>query len=254
MQDGYTGDIGDFGKHGLLRALAGAPVDRPYRLGVVWYRTPDESALGDGGFVQYLLPQAEAKFRPCDPRLYDALRALVMIGNRSLAGIRVREILPPDTIFYESLLSYAGAPRGRRLAIREAWCDQALIATAPCDLVFLDPDNGLRWQPLRGQAVERKSAHIEELRPYCERDQSVVVYHHLGRQPHDEQMAHWARTLLETLGLPHAPIALRFAPRSPRAFFVLPAAAHRATIAHAVGEFLAGPWGSLFPPDQAIGI
>ena len=254
MQDGYTGDIGDYAKHGLLRALAGTPDDRPYRLGVVWYRTPDETALGDGRFVEYLLPTAEAEFRPCDPPLYDALRALVMTGNRSIAATRNREILPLETIYYESLLSYMGVSKGRRLAIRAAWCDQAVIATTPCDIVFLDPDNGLRSKPLSGKPVECKSAHIEELRPYCDRGQSVIVYHHLYRQQHGKQMAEWADTLQEVLGLEQSPIALRFARRSPRAYFVLPSAAHRPTITRAIREFLAGPWGSLFPPEQAFGV
>lgn len=39
MQDRYTGDIGDYGKRGLLHCLA---VAGP-RVGVNWYRTPDES-------------------------------------------------------------------------------------------------------------------------------------------------------------------------------------------------------------------
>lgn len=39
MQDKFVADIGDFGKYGLLRTLAGIePKARPgYRLGVVWY-------------------------------------------------------------------------------------------------------------------------------------------------------------------------------------------------------------------------
>ena len=45
MQDQYVGDIGDFGKYGLLRHLTGmrgdaAPEDA-LRLGVVWYLFPD---------------------------------------------------------------------------------------------------------------------------------------------------------------------------------------------------------------------
>ena len=42
MQDRYAGDIGDFGKFGLLRALSSAGLS----IGVNWYRTiPSASEL-----------------------------------------------------------------------------------------------------------------------------------------------------------------------------------------------------------------
>ena len=43
MQNRYTGDIGDFAKYGLLRALCPG-----HRLGVAWYLYPDESHNEDG--------------------------------------------------------------------------------------------------------------------------------------------------------------------------------------------------------------
>lgn len=48
MQDRYTGDIGDYGKLGLLRCLAASGL----RVGVNWYRTPDEDHNEDGKFIQ----------------------------------------------------------------------------------------------------------------------------------------------------------------------------------------------------------
>ena len=41
MQDRYAGDVGDFMKFGLLRAVSGGVL--PLRLGVNWYLTGDES-------------------------------------------------------------------------------------------------------------------------------------------------------------------------------------------------------------------
>src|SRR5271155_819738 len=43
MQDRYVGDVGDFGKYALLRALAGVPGPITVRLAIVWCRFPDES-------------------------------------------------------------------------------------------------------------------------------------------------------------------------------------------------------------------
>ena len=80
MQDRYFGDIGDFAKYGLLRAVtAGEP---PLRLAVLWYLVPDESHNKDGRHIDYLEPTPEnlARFRACDPELYDRLGDLVRAG------------------------------------------------------------------------------------------------------------------------------------------------------------------------------
>ena len=84
MQDRYVGDVGDFGKYGLLRYLTGqreAPStsDMPMRLGVVWYLYPDESHNADGKYTGYLddTLSNHARFRACDPDLYDTMRRLV---------------------------------------------------------------------------------------------------------------------------------------------------------------------------------
>ena len=54
MQDRYAGDLGDFLKLGLLRYLVAATDGRPaLRLGVVWYRVPDEAHNADGKHVAY---------------------------------------------------------------------------------------------------------------------------------------------------------------------------------------------------------
>lgn len=45
MQNRYTGDIGDFGKLGLLRQLQ---LNTRLSIGVNWYLIPDESHNRDG--------------------------------------------------------------------------------------------------------------------------------------------------------------------------------------------------------------
>ena len=60
MQDRYAGDIGDFVKLGLLRALSPGR-----KLGIAWYRFPDEDHNGDGRHVGYLdRPEAYSSFDP----------------------------------------------------------------------------------------------------------------------------------------------------------------------------------------------
>lgn len=79
MQDRYTGDIGDYIKYALLRALSPG-----LKLGVAWYLYPDEGHNSDGKHVQYLHdPQ---RWRHLDPELFDALRNIVA-GNRSVSAV-----------------------------------------------------------------------------------------------------------------------------------------------------------------------
>ena len=56
MQDRYAGDVGDFVKLGLLRALSPGR-----KLGMAWYRYPDESHNGDGRHITYLDQPQRAK-------------------------------------------------------------------------------------------------------------------------------------------------------------------------------------------------
>ena len=87
MQNKYVGDIGDFGKYGLLRALTGhqtTSASEPHlTLGVVWYLFPNETTTADGKFIGYLRRTAanDTKFRDCDRPLYDTLRCLVKPEN-----------------------------------------------------------------------------------------------------------------------------------------------------------------------------
>ena len=53
MKNQYVGDIGDYGKYGLLRFLA----NRGIKIGVNWYLTDDDGS-SDGKFTKYLKKQA----------------------------------------------------------------------------------------------------------------------------------------------------------------------------------------------------
>ena len=52
MQDRYAGDVGDFGKLGMLRIIA----DSGLKIGVNWYLTykPEENLKEDGKHIGYL--------------------------------------------------------------------------------------------------------------------------------------------------------------------------------------------------------
>ena len=66
LQNRNAGDIGDFGKYGLLRSLARGT---ELSLGVCWYLHPDEDQRNDGGHTQYLQQTRDnrIRFRALDP-------------------------------------------------------------------------------------------------------------------------------------------------------------------------------------------
>lgn len=67
MKHQYVGDINDYRKYALLRALSEGGTNR---VGVCWMLTPDDGGA-DGGKLAYL-GQPE-RFRHFDPELFDIL-------------------------------------------------------------------------------------------------------------------------------------------------------------------------------------
>ena len=190
MKDQYTGDVGDFGKYGLLRVLT-ASAGEGEKLGVVWYLTPDEAGNRDGKHIKYLNLEGrtQRQLAACDGELYRTLAGLVESGQRSVKAVRDSGVLPPGTVYHEDVLTLKNLekPKGKTVRevqrdTRESWNLAALERTGDCRTVFLDPDNGLetgRVKPHSAQGV--KYAFYDELKPYLDRGQSLVVYHHLNR-------------------------------------------------------------------------
>ncbi len=252
MQDRYTGDVGDFGKYGLLRRLRGDGADR-LRLGVLWYRTGDEivsaDPVNDGKHVAYLRPKNERSFRPCDPLLYDGLREIVNRRDRRVGAVAQSGLLGHDTRFHDA---YVPGPAAdvfgeARAAPRRRWADDAGRAVEGCDLVFLDPDNGLEAgkMPIT-RAKAPKYAYLEEVEALFGRGQSLVIYHHLGRHgTHAEQIDHWRDCLRRRLA-PAGIFALRFRRGTARAFFVLATADRADLLRQRADALLESAWGKHF--------
>ena len=89
MKNQYVGDIGDYGKYGLLRFLA----ERGIHIGVNWYLTENDNTA-DGRFTNYLKDELSLD-RLCDPGLFDALRRIVLshiIGEKRVNMIGMKDI------------------------------------------------------------------------------------------------------------------------------------------------------------------
>lgn len=158
MQDRYAGDVGDFGKFALLRALA---QDRS--LGVCWYRTSGaQERNNDGRHVSY------GGLRSLEPEVFAAM-SRVVASERSLAALERCSLLPAAR--------YHGAMVPSKAVERKRWFAAMLKAVERCDLVFTDADNGFEWATLSPKCVAR-----DEVRGLRRPRRALLLYHHQTRR------------------------------------------------------------------------
>jgi hypothetical protein len=244
MQDKYAGDVGDFGKLGLLRWLCGIypAADPELRLGIVWYLVPDELKTNDGKHIGYTNRNhpREALFRSCDPDLYDELARMLDAGQRSVARLQTLKALPRSARHFLAPLDFRGMARGSRPDTRSEWLNRALEETRDCDLVFIDPDNGLETK-----SVSRlpKYAYFDDLEPFVQRGQSLVIYQHVNRTASAFVQAQLRINQIQNqVGAECLP-AVRFRRGTGRLYLVVPAARHMELLRRRTATLLESSWG-----------
>jgi len=188
MQDKYAGDLGDFGKYGLLNEIFRQSKDK-IRLGINWfYATREEAGNSDGNHIAYLSIENKnaSRYRKCFPELYENLRMIVQ-RDRSVAEIERSNVLPKETLFYSKPVPYMGATASNRIQQREAWFSDSLSQLNKADIVFLDPDNGIQLDASRkAQANAIKYVFTDEIQSYYQLGKSLIIYNHRDRRPRAE--------------------------------------------------------------------
>jgi hypothetical protein len=233
MQDRYTGDIGDFGKLGLLRQLASTGLS----IGVNWYRTPDETHNSDGLYTGYLQKE---QFRVCDPALWSVLGRIVSSGKREIAALEQCGVLAAT--YFGRLLDSSSGDKIARQAVRMDWHRQALQALHGCDIVFVDPDNGLMVPSAYGTAKSNKFVLPYELAEYYHAGASIIYYQHKARRP-DEFYIVQHRQLVSSGAFPGATnLGLKFTKTSLRYYFCAIRPEHKQDILACVQQMRTYPW------------
>ncbi|MCX5667142.1 MAG: hypothetical protein NTY34_02370 [Candidatus Omnitrophica bacterium] len=260
MQNKYTGDVGDFGKYGLLKELISPKIRDNYRnfkLGMVWYLVPDEQKNSDGKHIAYLNQAGEKEkvFRDCDPDLYDKLSVIVKT-ERAVKRITAHNVLPFGTVFYEDVLTFDGLPNigpaahAERLGHRNKWGEKAFNKMKECDVVFFDPDNGFEVKSFKKLSKKGpKYIFFNEITPYWEKHgQSLVVYQHINRNEKvEKQVEKRFSQLKKHLKFLRGAFALLYHRGTARAFLVLPASAeHKKILFDRANSFIKTPWGEHF--------
>ena len=233
MQDRYAGDIGDYGKFGLLKTLE----QQGLLVGVNWYLTTPaliEQRHEDGRH------RIKEKYFSCDPELAAALYEISSREpGRSVEALE-RAGLLKNALFYNEPV---GIKEGRA-----HWHSDALEALRSADAVFLDPDNGLLVKSI-GKNSKRAGKYIfdEELRDYLIRGQAVIFYQHRPRKRapvYFGEMNGRIQKICEDI--PIRSFALTFPKCTVRDYFILcPEGRCAGRVEAAVKTLLSSEWGRL---------
>jgi hypothetical protein len=232
MKNQYIGDVGDYGKYGLLRFLA----DKGVKIGVNWYLTEGEDNFGKDR--DYL--KREDKFRPYDPKLFESMKALQ--SERNVARIKELGIIP-NAIYFDEPLNTDDLPAKERKAARVRWHRKAFAELIGAELVFADPDVGTLRDP---KLVSRKGAEhyadLHELAEYYGHGQDVVYYCHRARRNSES----WRKKKTELSALCPKPaiFVLTYSRGMQRSYIFAVHPGREEKFRALIDEFLATPWGS----------
>lgn len=236
MQDRYAGDVGDFSKFALGRALIR---ELGGKIGVIWYRFPNESHNNDGRHVLYL---DRSKWTDCDPELVRRLKTVVQ-RERSIAQLEAAGILPDDSCFFGEPIS----ADGRMGWSRKAWFDRVLKAVEDCSVVIVDPDNGIAGANHR-VASKCGGKHIthEEISQLAARHECLVIYHHFDRSTSHREQARSKMNLLQSLAPGKSVLGLRYKRISSRAYLIVSDPGRAETVFAATRSLCLPPWDQHF--------
>lgn len=177
LKNQYIGDIGDYGKYGLLRFLS----SKGLKIGVNWYLTLNDGS-NDGKKTAYL---DKGDDRLYDPELFDVLKGIAGNPEKTVRMIEESRLIQNVCYYHEVI----GTPD------RTRWHKQALEKLTDSELIFCDPDNGTIGQ--KGLKSKDAGKYIlpTEIADYYDRGQNVVYYCHKARRTEDA----WTAAKLEML-------------------------------------------------------
>ena len=169
MKNQYFGDINDYRKYGLIRAIHSASGLRTL---VAWMLTPDDGRT-DGQSIGYL--EQPNKWDRFDNDLFNTLRAALQRNSRRHVGLIEQTDILPKTEYFSDIVPDAAFERAE-------WFKALAERAQSCDLVFLDPDNGLEVKS-RPYGHKNSSKHLfwREAKALWDSGPSLLIYQHFPR-------------------------------------------------------------------------
>lgn len=240
MQNRFVGDIGDFGKYGLLRNLSRSGL----RLGVNWYLT-DDGTDSAGNLTEYLI-QAEEGLYICDPELMSKLQTIVYKDNdRTVERIENSSTLPANTQYYSRLLK-----SGKDYRLN--WFQDSLKLLAESEIIFLDPDNNILANDVgvNYRSDGSKYTFPGEIATYYQQGHSLVVYNHANRQNEADYFQRFNFVTEESVFKNAITTVMKYNRQQVRYYLLVLQPHHNERIQRCLKEMLEGPWGKRWRWDK----
>lgn len=235
MQDRYAGDIGDYGKIALLRAIQSEGLS----VGVNWYRVVprDYEKNANGSFKQndggHLITEA---YKECDELLAEQL---VEIANSEIG--RSIENLEGAKLISGALYYSDPVP----VAKRKEWHERALERLEGANIIFMDPDNGLIVKSV-GEKSARSIKYVlyDEVKECIKNNHSVLIYNHRSRKPEERYFYELYTKLKEiTEGMETQLLKITFPRYSVRDYIAVCRMEHYDKVRAAFLSMTQGVWG-----------
>ena len=225
MKNQYFGDINDYRKYGLIRALQ---AETRLRVLVAWMLTPDDDR-SDGQLRSYLgQPDRWQRF---DTELYQGLRALLQANSAPAVALIERSGLLRNAEYFSEIV-----PDDAEL--RRAWAGRLVQASSRSELVFLDPDNGLEVPSQSfGRKYSSKYAYWPEVEQIWQGGASLLIYQHYRREKRSTFIPRMVDDFRDRTG---ARLVEAF--RTPRVLFILAGQPKHEALLHRAVQRVASCW------------
>ena len=212
MKNQYFGDINDYRKYGLIRAILRSG---DFRLLVAWMLTPDDGST-DGKFTEYLYKPTN--WQNYDPELYEGLHSLMKSGTGRKVELIEKSNLLPGVNYYPNIVPDTASERIQ-------WTQNLTDNAEQSDLVFLDPDNGIevKSKPY-GRRQSSKYLYWREVSRLWSMGKSLLIYQHFRREKRsqfiqrmrNELRQHTKRSCVEAFSTSHVVFFLALQPQHKR--------------------------------------
>ncbi len=242
MKNQYVADIGDYGKYGLLRFLAA----RGIRIGINWYYTPNDGSR-DGKYTDYL---KDHQNRVYDPELFDALKEIAFLENKSVQMVESAQLIPNAEYFSEELTGTGSVPATRKMN-RHLWFNNSMLILKHSALIFADPDNGITFRLKDTTKGNEKYVLPEEIVAYYSGGKDVVFYCHKGRRTSKdwEQTKSEIRTYVRDAQI----LVLTYHRGTQRSYIFVVHPDHYRAYVSFLNEFEKSAWGRFFDREKVNG-
>jgi hypothetical protein len=169
MKNRFYGDKKDYFKYGLLDVLS----YRYNSVGINWYLTDDgHGHRGHGNEIGYL---SNENWRHYNQEIYDKLKNRVENRKRNVKYCKIDKLIANFKYEFKEQMP-DNANQNEYHGLRSGWHSKALGNLNKCDLIFFDPDIGIRQKLYNNPIQGSEHASIAEINQYTWCDWLIIQF------------------------------------------------------------------------------